>query len=194
MGERIGCGGQIPRLPGGQDDAPGRVRSPALGYPPAVAEVLCVVEIPKGSRNKYEWSEEHGRFLLDRFLSSSVVFPTDYGFVPGTDGGDGDPLDVLIAVSEPTFSGCGVLAEPVAVLWLRDQGEREPKVVCVPCEDPNWNAIGGVDDLPEQLRAEIAHFFVAYKRREGHEVQEDGWEGRQEAERVIAEAQERAAG
>ena len=107
-----------------------------------MTEILCIVEIPKGSRNKYEWSEEHGRFLLDRFLSSSVVFPTDYGFVPGTDGGDGDPLDVLVAVSEPTFTGCGVLAEPVGVLWLHDQGEREPKVVCVPHEDPNWNRIG----------------------------------------------------
>src|ERR671939_66818 len=80
-----------------------------------MTEILCVVEIPRGSRNKYEWSSEHGRFLLDRFLSSSVVFPVDYGFVPGTDGGDGDPLDVLIAVSEPTFTGCGVIAKPVAV-------------------------------------------------------------------------------
>ena len=159
-----------------------------------MTEILCIVEIPKGSRNKYEWSEEHGRFLLDRFLSSSVVFPTDYGFVPGTDGDDGDPLDVLVAVSEPTFTGCGVLAEPVGVLWLHDQGEREPKVVCVPHEDPNWNRIGDADELPEQLREEIAHFFVAYKQREGHEVQDGGWEGRDAAERVVAEARERAGG
>lgn len=159
-----------------------------------MSETLCVVEIPMGSRNKYEWSDEHGRFLLDRFLSSSVVFPTDYGYVPGTDGGDGDPLDVLVAVSEPTFTGCGVLARPVAVLWLLDDGEREPKVVCVPYEDPNWQHIEDLDDVPDQLREEIAHFFLAYKGHEGHEVDEDGWEGRESAQQVVDEARERASG
>lgn len=148
-------------------------------------EVLCVIEIPKGSRNKYEWSEEHGRFLLDRFLSSSTVFPTEYGFIADTEGPDGDPLDVLVAVSEPTFTGCGVLARPVAVLWLRDQGEREPKVVCVPCQDPNWEDIKDLDELPEQLREEVAHFFVSYKRREDHDVEVEGWEGAEAAARVI---------
>jgi inorganic pyrophosphatase len=157
-----------------------------------VSDILCVVEIPKGSRNKYEWSPEHNLFLLDRFLSSSVVFPTDYGFIPETETEDGDPLDVLVAVSEPTFSGCGVVARPVAVMWLMDQGEREPKVVCVPCEDPNWQSVDDLDQLPEQLREEISHFFVAYKAREGHEVSEDGWDGRDAAQRVIAQAQERA--
>jgi inorganic pyrophosphatase len=153
-----------------------------------VDEVLCVIEIPKGSRNKYEWSEEHQRFLLDRFLSSSTVFPTEYGFIPDTEGGDGDPLDVLVAVSEPTFTGCGVLARPVAVLWLHDNGDREPKVLCVPCNDPNWEDIQDVGELPQQLREEIAHFFVSYKEREGHEVEVDCWEGREEAERAIEEA------
>lgn len=156
-------------------------------------EVLCVVEIPKGSRNKYEWSDEHGRFLLDRFLSSSTVFPTEYGFIPGTKGQDGDPLDVLVAVSEPTFTGCGILARPVAVLWLRDQGEREPKVLCVPCDDPNWEDVGDLAAVPEQLREEIAHFFVSYKRREDHEVEADGWEGREAAGRVIEQASEPSA-
>jgi inorganic pyrophosphatase len=143
-----------------------------------MSEVLCVVEIPMGSRNKYEWSDEHGRFLLDRFLSSSVVFPIDYGFIPDTDGGDGDPLDVLVAVSEPTFSGCGVLARPVAVLWLLDDGEREPKVVCVPCEDPNWQHVEDLDDL----------------LREGHEVEEDGWEDRTSAQQVVDASHERVSG
>jgi inorganic pyrophosphatase len=156
-----------------------------------MAEVLCIIEIPKGSRNKYEWSEERGLFLLDRFLSSSTVFPTDYGFIPDTEGADGDPLDVLVAVSEPTFTGCGVVARPVAVLWLLDQGKREPKVVCVPCDDPNWEDIAELDELPEQLQEEIAHFFVSYKRREGHEVDDDGWDRREVAERVVAEAQRR---
>jgi inorganic pyrophosphatase len=157
-----------------------------------VAEVLCIIEIPKGSRNKYEWSPDHGRFLLDRFLSASTVFPTDYGFIPETQAEDGDPLDVLVAVSEPTFTGCGVLARPIAVLWLRDQHEREPKVVCVPLRDPNWESLTDLNELSDQLRDEIGHFFVSYKRREGHEVQEDGWEGAAAAESVIEEARRRA--
>ena len=156
-----------------------------------MSEILCVVEIPKGSRNKYEWSPEHGRFLFDRFLSSSVVFPTEYGFVPETDSGDGDPLDVLVAVSEPTFPGCGVVARPVAVLWLVDQGEREPKVLCVPCEDPNWNHIDRLEDLPQQLRDEIAHFFSIYKQPEGHAVRIEGWREREEALAVIDASQTR---
>ena len=155
-------------------------------------EVLCIVEIPKGSRNKYEWDAERELMLFDRFLSSSVVFPTDYGFVAESLGPDGeDPLDVLVAVSEPTFPGCGVLAKPVAVMELEDQGEREPKVLCVPCEDPNWQHVEGLEDLPDQLVEEIAHFFVAYKKREGHEVEVVGWSSSQAAAEVIDEARQR---
>ncbi len=155
-------------------------------------EVLCIIEIPKGSRNKYEWDEERQLMLLDRFLSSSVVFPTDYGFVPESIGPDGeDPLDVLVAVSEPTFAGCGIVAKPVAVMELQDQGEREPKVLCVPCDDPNWQDIEGVEDLPDQLVEEIGHFFLAYKKREGHDVQVAGWSSREAAIGVIEEARKR---
>src|SRR5947207_1144366 len=155
-------------------------------------EVLCIIEIPKGSRNKYEWDEERGLLLFYRFLSSSTVFPTDYGFVPESIGPDGeDPLDALVAVSEPTFPGCGVIAKPVAVMELKDQGEREPKVLCVPCEDPNWEHVDGLDDLPDQLVEEIAHFFVAYKKREGHEVEVVGWASRETATKVIRDARER---
>jgi inorganic pyrophosphatase len=154
-------------------------------------DVLCVVEIPKGSRNKYEWDEERGLMMLDRFLSSSVVFPTDYGFVRECLSEDGDPLDVLVAVSEPTFSGCGVRAKPVAVFFLSDQGAREPKVICVPYEDPNWQAVENLDDLPVQLREEIEHFFVAYKAREGHDVHADGWGDCAEAVQVIEAGQSR---
>ena len=155
-------------------------------------EVLCIIEIPKGSRNKYEWDEERKLMLFDRFLSSSTVFPTDYGFVPESVGPDGeDPLDVLVAVSEPTFPGCGVLARPVAVMQLEDQGEREPKVLCVPCEDPNWQEIEDLEDVPEQLVEEISHFFVAYKKREDHEIEVVGWEPREAAVKVIRESRER---
>lgn len=96
-----------------------------------------------------------------------------------------------MAVSEPTFAGCGVVAKPVAVLWLCDQDEREPKVVCVPREDPNWQHVEDVGDLPDQLVDEIAHFFIAYKRREGHEVEVESWGGHRDAEAVIAAARER---
>lgn len=130
--------------------------------------------------------------LLDRFLSSSVVFPTDYGFIPESIGPDGeDPLDVLVAVSEPTFPGCGVIAKPVAVMQLEDQGETEPKVLCVPCEDPNWQDIETLEDLPDQLVEEVAHFFIAYKKREGHEVDLVGWEATEAAAKVIEEARQR---
>jgi inorganic pyrophosphatase len=157
-----------------------------------IDEVLCIIEIPKGSRNKYEWDEERRLVLFDRFLSSSVVFPTDYGFVPESIGPDGeDPLDILVAVSEPTFPGCGVIAKPVAVMELEDQGEREPKVVCVPCEDPNWQHIDGLDDLPDQLIEEIAHFFVSYKKREGHDVQVAGWSSSDQAAKTIQDARDR---
>lgn len=154
--------------------------------------MLCIIEIPKGSRNKYEWDEERGILLFDRFLSSSVVFPTDYGFVADSLGPDGeDPLDVMVAVSEPTFPGCGVIAKPVAVLEIEDQGNREPKVLCVPCQDPNWQNVNDLEDLPGQLVEEIAHFFVAYKKREGHEVEVTGWSSRESAGQTIAEARER---
>jgi inorganic pyrophosphatase len=149
--------------------------------------LLCIVEIPKGSRNKYEYDPDLDLMVFDRFLSASVVFPTDYGFIRGAYSPDGDPMDVLITVSEPTFPGCAIHTKPVAVLWLCDRDEREPKVVCVPCEDPNWQSIDDLGDLPEQLVDEIAHFFLAYKRREGHEVAVDGWGGADNARQVVEE-------
>jgi inorganic pyrophosphatase len=154
--------------------------------------LLCIVEIPKGSRNKYEWDEERQLILLDRFLSSSVVFPTDYGFIPESlDPRGEDPLDVLIAVSEPTFPGCGVLAKPVAVFELEEEGEIEPKVLCVPCDDPNWQHVNGLHDLPDQLVEEVAHFFVAYKQREKPDVKGNGWGSAGQAQDVVQKAQQR---
>jgi inorganic pyrophosphatase len=100
------------------------------------ADLKCVVEIPKGSRNKYEYDHECGGIKLDRFLSSSVVYPTDYGFVPETLALDGDPLDALICVSEPTFPGCIVFTRPIAVLEMEDEHGVDPHILCVPCHDP----------------------------------------------------------
>ena len=130
----------------------------------------CFVEIPKGSRNKYEWDEELQAIKLDRFLFSSVVYPTDYGFIPETLGEDGDPLDAMVCVSEPTFPGCIIPVKVIALFRMRDDKGVDDKVLCVPLEDPNWNHMEALDDLPQPLRDEISHFFSIYKQPEGKHV------------------------
>ncbi len=142
---------------------------------PVPLRLHCFVEIPKGSRNKYEWDDELGAIKLDRFLFSSVVYPTDYGFVPQTLGKDGDPLDAMVCVSEPTFPGCVIPVKPIALFKMRDDKGEDDKVLCVPLHDPNWNAMERLDDLPLFLRDEISHFFSMYKQPEGKVVKVDGW-------------------
>jgi inorganic pyrophosphatase len=153
--------------------------------------VHVLVEIPKGSRNKYEWDEELGAIKLDRFLFSSVAYPTDYGFIPETLGEDGDPLDAMVCVSEPTFPGCMIAVKVIAVFRMRDDEGVDDKILCVPFQDPNWNTMDVLDDLPQFLQDEIAHFFSIYKQPEGLEVEVDGWYDREEALRTIDEARER---
>jgi inorganic pyrophosphatase len=151
----------------------------------------CLVEIPKGSRNKYEFDPELGAIKLDRFLFSSVVFPTDYGFIQQTVGEDRDPLDAMVCVSEPTFPGCVIPVEAVAVFRMTDDKGRDDKVLCVPHEDPNWSFMRELDDLPDPMRGEIEHFFSLYKEREGKEVAVDGWYGRDRALEIVEAAQSR---
>ena len=151
----------------------------------------CLVEIPKGSRNKYEWDEELKAIKLDRFLFSSVVYPTDYGFIPDTLGEDGDPLDAMVCVSEPTFPGCMIPVKVIALFRMKDDEGVDDKVICVPLDDPNWNTLERCEDLSRQLRDEIEHFFSIYKQPEGLEVEVDGWYDRDEAMKVIDEATER---
>jgi inorganic pyrophosphatase len=153
--------------------------------------VHCLIEIPKGSRNKYEWDEELGAIKLDRFLFSSVVYPTDYGFIPRTLGEDGDPLDAMVCVSEPTFPGCVIRVKVIALFRMHDDKAVDDKVVCVPEHDPNWDFVQSKDDLPEPLRNEISHFFSIYKQPEGITVDVDGWFPREEALEVIEEARKR---
>jgi inorganic pyrophosphatase len=154
--------------------------------------VKCVVEIPRGSRNKYEYDHELGAIKLDRFLFESVVYPTEYGFIPDTLALDGDALDVMICVSEPTFPGCIVSARPLGLFDMEDEKGADSKVLCVPCDDPGWNEFERIEDLPRQLRNEIAHFFSVYKDLEpGKESKVKGWRGRDAAVREIEEAQER---
>jgi inorganic pyrophosphatase len=154
-------------------------------------ELRCVVEIPKGSRNKYEWDPELGAIKLDRFVSASVVYPTDYGYVPETLAPDGDPLDVLVCVSEPTFPGCVVLTKVIGLFKMSDEKGPDDHVVCVPWNDPVWNTLNDVGDLPDLLRKEIGHFFDIYKDldRDRHsEVR--GWGDRQAALETIEKAQQ----
>jgi inorganic pyrophosphatase len=154
---------------------------------PITHELLVLVEIPKGSRNKYEFDEGVGRLVLDRFLSSSMVYPTDYGFLMGHRGRDGDPLDAMVCVSEPTFPGCVIPVKPIALFVMQDEKGEDDKVVCVPTHDPGWNHAETLEDIPEQLQREITHFFSVYKQLEGKEVQVDGWRSLEEALEVIAD-------
>ena len=147
--------------------------------------LYCRVEIPQGSRNKYEWNDELGEITLNRFLFSSVVYPTDYGFFPDTLAEDGDPLDALVCVSEPTFPGCMIEVKPIGVLRMSDEEGRDDKIICVPCRDPNWMRYEKLEDLSDQLRGEIEHFFSIYKQRERKEVVIDGWQSREVALRLI---------
>src|SRR3954454_20537107 len=155
-------------------------------------ESICVHnEIPKGSRNKYEWDPELNAIRLDRFLFSSVVYPTDYGYIPETWALDDDPLDAMVCVSEATFPGCVIVAKPIALFRMRDDNAQDDKVVCVPFSDPNWNSYDSLDDLPMQLRDEISHFFGMYKEPEGKVVKVDEWFSREDALAEIEEARKR---
>jgi inorganic pyrophosphatase len=157
-----------------------------------VSEILYVlVEIPKGSRNKYEWDEQLGAIRLDRFLFSSVVYPTDYGFVPDTLAADGDPLDAVVCVSEPTFPGCMIAVEVVGMLEMSDEKGQDEKILCVPKHDPNWGGIKNLEDLPAQLRDEIANFFSIYKQLEYKDVEVAGWHSREAAWDAIERARAR---
>jgi len=151
-------------------------------------ELIAFVEIPKGSRNKYEYDEGIKQVVLDRFLSSSTVYPTDYGYLVGHRGRDGDPLDVLVCVSEPTFPGCVIPVKPIALFKMRDEKGEDDKIVCVPTHDPGWNHAETLEDVPEQLQLEIAHFFSVYKQLDRKPVEIEGWRSREEALEVIEEA------
>jgi inorganic pyrophosphatase len=152
--------------------------------------IHAFVEIPKGSRNKYEYDQALGRLVLDRTLWTSVVYPADYGFIMDTLGRDGDPLDALVLVAEPTFPGCVIPVEPIGVFEMRDEKGEDDKVLCVPFGDPEWSHIHDLSQIRESLLDEIAHFFEVYKdlERGAEAVQVRGWHPRSYADEVIAEA------
>jgi inorganic pyrophosphatase len=149
------------------------------------------IEIPKGSRNKYEYDRELDAIKLDRFLFSSMVYPTDYGYFPNTQADDGDALDAMVCVSEPTFPGCIIEVKPIALFKMKDDKGVDDKILCVPCHDPGWNTLNSLDDIAKQLRDEIEHFFSVYKDLERKKVTVDGWYSREDAIDEIAKARER---
>jgi inorganic pyrophosphatase len=156
--------------------------------------VDVVVEIPRGSRNKYEFDEETGVMRFDRRLLGAIAFPADYGFVPGTVGEDGDPLDALVLLDEPTFPGIWIRCRPVGVSWIDTDGGREAKLLCVPEGDPAYDEVHDVEDLPVHVRREVGHFFEVYKQLDdGSTVSDEGQEGAQTALRVVEAARRRHA-
>ncbi len=151
--------------------------------------VTVMVEIPKGSRNKYEYDEESGRIRFDRMLFSAVHYPSDYGFILDTLAGDGDPLDALVLVSEPTFPGCLIEVKPIGLFKMWDEKGQDEKILCVPITDPHWNRLNQLSDVNPHLLTEIKHFFSIYKDLEEKKVAVEDWADRDEALKIIQESQ-----
>jgi inorganic pyrophosphatase len=157
-------------------------------------DVDVIVEIPKGSRNKYEFDQQLGRIRLDRMLFSSTGYPSDYGFVPDTLAEDGDPMDALVLLDEPTFPGCLVRARVIAVFWMRDEEGPDAKLLCVPADDPRHLHLQELEDVPWYVITEIWHFFDIYKALEpGKSSETRGWERSTEAVRALDDARRRFA-
>jgi inorganic pyrophosphatase len=154
--------------------------------------VTVVVEIPKGSRNKYEMDPVTGRIVLDRMLFTSMVYPADYGYIEGTLGGDGDTLDALVFVGEPTFPGCAIHARPIGLFRMTDEKGPDEKILCVPLRDPLWSHVERLGDMNPILLNEIEHFFQVYKDLEHKHVDTAGFGDREEALEVIAGARHAA--
>jgi len=153
--------------------------------------VEVLIEIPKGSRNKYEFDKERQMIRFDRMLFSAVHYPSDYGFIPKTLALDGDSLDALVLVWEPTFPGCVIEALPVGLFLMQDEKGPDEKILCVPVNDPLWNHIKKLSDVPPHLLKEIEHFFSVYKELEQKKVGVEGWNDKEAALRAIRESKER---
>jgi inorganic pyrophosphatase len=159
---------------------------PSGRHPPE--EVTAVVEIPRGSRNKYELDKDSGLLRLDRVLYSAVHYPGDYGFIPRTLHEDGDPCDILVLINEPTFPGCQIDARPIGVLMMLDRGEPDDKILAVPSNDPYYGEYFDIADIPQHYLKEVEHFFHIYKDLEGRRVQTVGWEKSEIAMGVISDS------
>ena len=152
--------------------------------------VDVMIEIPKGSRNKYEYDTKRKILKFNRMLFSAVHYPSDYGFIPRTLAKDGDPLDALVLVWEPTFPGCLIESRPVGLFKMWDEKGSDDKILCVPINDPLWNYIESLKDVPPHLLKEIEHFFKIYKDLEGKKTGVEGWRDLKAALKVIKESRE----
>jgi adenylate kinase len=192
--------GLWPRIPADRITQLAGVSEPVPTGPPDTAtdadlDVLAVevvIEVPRGSRNKYEFDHDQHVMHLDRRLFSATVYPADYGFVPETLAEDGDPLDALVLLEEPVFPGCWVRARPIGIFWMEDEKGPDAKIICVPLGDPRWDQVRNLDDMPGHLRSEIHHFFDVYKALEpGKSTSTTGFEGRDAALGEIAASRAR---
>ncbi len=150
--------------------------------------VYAIVEIPKGSRNKYEYNKQDGLIKLDRVLYSSLHYPGDYGLIPHTFCDDGDPLDILVMINEPTFPSCIIEARPIGVFRMLDRDETDDKILAVPATDPLFNDYDDISDIPQHFLREVAHFFEVYKDLEGARTKPGSWEGAEAAKAEIQES------
>ena len=162
--------------------------SPGTGIP---SVVNAIIEIPKGRRSKFEIDKETGLFRLDRYLFSSSHYPGDYGFIPQTLAEDGDALDILVMVNEPTFSGCLIEASVVGLFRMTDRGAADYKVLGVPHSDPLFNHVRELNDVPSHFLREVEHFFSTYKQLEGVHVEAQGWAGADQAIEEVRASVER---
>ncbi|HEX7117634.1 MAG TPA: inorganic diphosphatase [Longimicrobiales bacterium] len=164
---------------------------PAGPEPPAVLN--AIIEIPRGSRNKYELDKDTGLIRFDRLLYSAVHYPGDYGFIPRTLADDDDPLDVLIMVTVPTFPGCLMGVRPIGAFEMRDEKGLDEKILCVPLRDPLYDEYHDLDDVAAHYLREVEHFFAIYKELEGVKTTIVGWRDRARAIEMIDAARERYA-
>ena len=153
--------------------------------------INVIVEIPKGSMNKYEYDKKHNMMKLDRVLFSPFHYPGDYGIVPQTLSEDGDPLDALVLVTNPTYPGILIEAKPIGLLRMKDDGKLDDKIICVSINDPRYFHTADITNMEDHYRSEIAHFFQVYKDLEGKKVEILGWSSANEAKSEIIESIER---
>jgi len=156
--------------------------------------VNALIEIPTGSQNKYEFDKETGRFMLDRVLFSPMHYPTEYGYLENTLAEDGDPLDVLVLTTFPTFPGCVIESRVIGVLMMTDDKGKDEKLLAVPTQDPRFKEVHTLEDVAPHVLKEISHFFQVYKDLENKSVQIDGWEGVETAARLVEESKARYKG
>lgn len=158
--------------------------------PRAPDEIYVIVEIPKGHRNKYEYVKDAGFIKLDRVLYSSLHYPGDYGLIPQTHYDDGDPLDVLVMINEPTFPGCVIQARPIGMFRMLDRGLADDKILAVPVKDPIFAEYHDIADIPQHFLSEVAHFFEVYKDLESAHTDPIGWESAGAARKQIVYSME----